>query len=160
MQEIERKFLLIHAPNFSLYENLGRVSSIRQGYVSKHDKGVVRIRQDNDDFIITVKGTGVLSREEHEINILFPMAELLFSMCIGSVIHKTRHRINHDGLVYEVDIFEGNLSGLVLLEIEFSSEEEARAYTPSLLQELIIREVTTEKCYANLRLALDGLPDK
>lgn len=118
------------------------------------------IRQDNDDFIITVKGKGALSREEHEINVPFPMAELLFSMCIGSVVHKTRHRINHDGLVYEVDIFEGNLSGLVLLEIEFSTEEQARAYTPSLLQELIIREVTTEKCYTNLSLALNGLPDK
>ncbi len=60
--EIERKFLVARLPeSLSAYQK----KIIRQGYVSVDP--VIRVRQSNDDYILTVKGEGKLARQEFEL---------------------------------------------------------------------------------------------
>lgn len=156
--EIERKFLLSGVPDFS---GLSGVTStcLRQAYVTRHAHGVVRVRQEDEGYTLTVKGSGTLAREECELTIDPVMARLLFSMATGTVIEKTRYRVHGpEGLVHEIDVFSGDLAGLVLMEVEFTSEANARSYVPSLLKELIVRDVTEETGYSNSKLSLYGMP--
>ncbi len=156
--EIERKFLLLGVPDFSGLSDVTS-SHLRQAYVTRHVNGVVRVRQDNEDYILTVKGSGTLAREEYEKTIEPGMAHLLFSMATGTVIEKTRHYVpGPEGLLHEVDVFSGDLAGLVLMEVEFPDEASAKSYVPSLFAELIIREVTEESVYSNSKLSLHGMP--
>ena len=80
--EIERKFLIKQIPE-------GCTSfpcrQIEQAYLNTDP--VVRVRRDNDDYYLTYKGKGLLSREEYNLP-------------------------------------------LILAEVEFASEEEAKAFNP------------------------------
>jgi adenylate cyclase len=60
-----------------------------------------------------------------------------------------------DGLVLEVDVYEGDLAGLVVAEVEFPSEAAADAWRPPAW---LGAEVTTDERYKNHRLAVDGVP--
>jgi CYTH domain-containing protein len=57
--------------------------------------------------------------------------------------------------VAEVDVHRGELSGLCIAEVEFSSEGEAAAFQ---LPAWFGREVTGEPCWANAALARHGVP--
>ena len=56
-------------------------------------------------------------------------------------------------MVFELDVYEGALAGLVTLEVEFASEDAARAWTPPPWAG---RDVTGDKAYANQTLAVRG----
>ena len=60
--EIERKFLVRSLP-----ENLEQFPRKRmeQAYISTSP--VIRVRRCDEDYILTCKGRGFLSREEHEL---------------------------------------------------------------------------------------------
>ena len=60
--EIERKFTIKTLPqNLSDYPCL----HLEQGYLCTSP--VVRVRKHNDQYILTIKGKGMLAREEHEL---------------------------------------------------------------------------------------------
>ena len=60
-------------------------------------------------------------------------------------------------LVIELDVFEAPFQGLVLAEVEFSSEEQALAFTPPAW---FGQDVTFSKKYHNSRLScLGGLQE-
>ena len=80
-------------------------------------------------------------------------AEDLAAERIGSLIEKRRYRIAHGDHVIELDVFEGELAGLVLGEIELSSAD-----TQMALPDYFGAEVTDNPAYTNARLALNGLP--
>ena len=69
---------------------------------------------------------------------------------------KTRYFVPlEDGLTAEIDLYDGELEGLVTAEVEFPDEETALAYpAPDWLGE----DVTGDKRYANRTLATDGIP--
>ena len=62
--EIERKYLINSIP-----DNLNIVESrlLEQGYLCTEP--VVRIRRDNDDFILTYKSKGLMTREEYNMSL-------------------------------------------------------------------------------------------
>lgn len=69
---------------------------------------------------------------------------------------KTRHLILiDDGSSAEVDVFDGELEGLVIGEIEFGSEEQSGHFEPPAWMG---REITGDNRYAGQSLALDGRP--
>jgi adenylate cyclase len=72
---------------------------------------------------------------------------MLRTLCDGPIIEKTRYLVPHDGLIWEVDVHEGALQGLVLAEIEL--EHEDLAFT---LPEWIGREVTGDPRYKKANL--------
>lgn len=152
--EIERKFLV----NKALWQPVGDGVRYRQGYLcSGAGKGpTVRIRVAGEQAFITVKGPARgFTRTEYEYPIPLQDAEaMLASLCLQPLIEKTRYRIVHVGHTWEVDVFHGANSGLVLAEIEMTSED-TRFAMPSWLG----REVSDDPRYFNSSLARTPQPE-
>ena len=124
--EIERKFLVPCLPEG--YDT-HPFHQIEQAYLCTDP--VVRIRQEDEDFCLTYKGKGLLSREEYNLPLTQEAYEHLRPKADGIVISKTRYLIpEKNGLTIELDIFHKDYDGLFLAEVEFCSEEQANAYVP------------------------------
>ncbi|MFO7574436.1 MAG: CYTH domain-containing protein [Bacteroidales bacterium] len=145
-QEIERKFLV--KGDFKVEG--GKVTRITQGYLSSVPERTVRVRIRGDKGFITIKGpvsaSGVI-RYEWEKEIPVSEVEELLNICEPGVIDKTRYEITKGTHVFEVDEFYGDNAGLILAEIELSSEDEAFE-KPDWLGE----EVTGDARYFNSML--------
>jgi len=124
--EIERKFLITKLPeNLSNY----KCRHIEQGYLSTNP--VVRVRKDNEDYVLTYKGSGKMVREEYNLPLTKESYYHLIQKADGNIITKKRYEIpTHDNLIIELDLFEGLFQGITLAEVEFESEEQANSYTP------------------------------
>lgn len=122
--EIERKFLV----RSDDYKRLSRRQNrIVQGYLSSHPERTVRVRIKGEKGYITVKGmasSSGLSRFEWEKEIALAEADELLKLCEPGVIDKIRYEVDFGSHTYEVDEFYGDNLGLVVAEVELSSEEE------------------------------------
>ena len=146
--EIERKFLVKDLPD-RLAEYSFR--EIEQGYLNTDP--VVRVRKDGDSYYLTYKGKGLLAREEYNLPLDQASYEHLIAKADGIVLTKRRYQIPFSqGREYtiELDIFRGIYDGLILAEIEFESEEEARNFTPP---QWFGRDVTFSGEFQNSRLS-------
>ncbi len=147
--EIERKFLLKTAPegieSFPFH-------TISQGYISQDP--VVRIRQLDNDFILTIKSRGLLKRTEIEKPLTEKEFGELSDMVIGNVIKKRRYILplnDYPDLKVELDIFSGIFEGLIIAEVEFPDTEIARSFkAPDYLK----LDVTDNPKYQNSSLSL------
>jgi CYTH domain-containing protein len=81
--------------------------------------------------------------------------ERLWPLTEGRRLHKLRKVVPHGGHEIEVDVYRGELEGLVVAEVEFPSEEAARAFEPP---GWFGEEVTGDPRYLNETLATDGAP--
>ncbi|RDU22679.1 CYTH domain-containing protein [Anaerosacchariphilus polymeriproducens] len=124
--EIERKFLINQLPsNLNQYEAL----TIEQGYLCTDP--VVRIRQQNNDYFLTYKSKGFLSREEVNLPLTKEAYLHLRKKADGHMISKTRYLIPIEAsLKIELDIFHGIHEPLILAEIEFETEQQANSFSP------------------------------
>ena len=122
--EIERKWLIKEPPrDLESYPH----HVIEQGYLNT--RPVVRIRRQDNDYILTYKGGGLMAREEYNLPLDRQSYEHLREKIDGRLISKVRYVIPiENGLVVELDHFEPPHKGLYLAEIEFSSVEEAEAF--------------------------------
>lgn len=149
--EIERKFLVSVLPrNLEQYPS----KKIAQGYLCTAP--VVRIRRSDDTYYLTYKGGGLLAREEYNLPLSKESYEHLLPKIDGLLIAKTRYLIplSHK-LTAELDIFEEELSGLTLVEVEFESVEEANSFNPP---DWFGEDVTYTSTYHNSYLSEHGLP--
>lgn len=147
--EIERKFL-VDLTDISLNDYLFR--HLEQGYLCKEP--VVRVRREDDTYYMTYKGKGLLCREEHNLPLTKDSYEHLIKKSDGNVISKHRYLIPYLSYTIELDVFLGTLSGLILAEVEFASEEEAMSFP---VPDWFIKDVTLDARYQNVNL-IDGLP--
>jgi len=149
--EIERKFLTKHIPfDITVYP----FKQISQAYISFSP--TIRIRQSNEDYILTVKGKGHLAREEFELPLSKEDYDKLFLKTEGTPVIKKRYLVPIDGgLTAEVDIYEGELEGLMTTEVEFPSLEDAERF---VAPEWFGKDVSEEKAYKNTSLSLYGMP--
>ncbi|WP_172123543.1 MULTISPECIES: CYTH domain-containing protein [unclassified Devosia] len=146
-QEIERKFL-VRSDEWRGSADGGRL--IRQGYLSANAKATVRVRSfDDREAVITLKGkvAGIV-RPEYEYPIPIEDARELLLMAQPQVLEKRRYHVPHDGLTWEVDVFEGRHHGLVLAEIELDSDDQ-QVDLPSWVG----KEVSDDERYYNATLA-------
>jgi len=125
MIEIERKFLVMNT-------EWGTPSSsyrIEQGYLFIDEDRSMRIRRSGDSYILCLKAkAGGISRHEIETDIDSKQGQaMLDGLCVQPAIRKTRHEVLFEGKVWEVDVFDGANEGLIVAEIELSSEEETFA---------------------------------
>jgi adenylate cyclase len=150
MQEIERKFLVKTLPaDLESYKS----KEVEQFYISLRPE--IRVRRAGDECFFTIKTGSGLTRQETELTITEIAYETLKAHAKGNIIHKTRYYIDLDcGLVVEVDIFHGSLAPLVMAEIEFPSEQEAKMFLPL---SWFGKEVTYDEAYKNQSLAVRGL---
>jgi adenylate cyclase len=154
MTEIERKWVLEAPPRWPADHRQKRVE---QGYVALDDEGAeVRVRRADDELTLTIKSAPGLVRVEEELSLSEARFASLWELTRGRRVVKTRHLVPlDDGLTAEVDVYEGDLSGLLTAEVEFPSEEASSAF---VAPEWLGREVTGDKRYANRALAVDGAP--
>jgi Uncharacterized protein conserved in bacteria len=144
--EIERKFLIKELPtNLSSYP----FHIIEQAYLCTEP--VIRIRKQDNEFILTYKSKGFLSREEHNLPLTSEAYEHLKTKADGIVITKKRYLIPIlDGLTIELDVFAKPYQDLRLAEVEFTCESAAKAFIPPLW---FGEEVTYSTTYQNSSLS-------
>jgi len=123
-KEIERKFLV--KGDFKPFA--AKQTRITQGYLSSVPERTVRVRIKGSSGFITIKGIGSASgasRYEWEKEIPVEEVEQLLEICEPGVIDKTRYLVQSGKHTFEVDEFYGENEGLVVAEVELSSEDEA-----------------------------------
>ncbi|PQJ80393.1 CYTH domain-containing protein [Polaribacter porphyrae] len=122
--EIERKFLV---KNNDFKQEAYQQKRMQQGYLNSNKKRTVRIRTTDEKAFITIKGKSNKSgttRFEWEKEISLEEAEKLLLLCESSIIDKTRFYIKKGKHIFEVDEFYGDNNGLIIAEVELSSENE------------------------------------
>ncbi|RIV20690.1 CYTH domain-containing protein [Fibrisoma montanum] len=143
--EIERKFLV----NGTDWKQEVSGLFYRQGYLSSQPDRTVRVRTVEDKGYLTIKGkTSGASRSEYEYVIPYEDAvAMLDQLCETPIIEKVRYRIPYEGLVWEIDEFQGENLGLIVAEVELTDEKQAIQLPP-----WVGKEVTTEAKYYNANL--------
>lgn len=150
-KEIERKFLV---SDDSWRSQVTSRTAFRQGYIASLENRSVRVRIKADtDATLTIKiGASSIVRDEYEYDIPLRDAEELMTTALGIVIEKTRHTVDHEGFVWEIDVFEGLYEGLVVAEVEMNAETD-RPSLPAWLG----REVTGDPRFSNQNLATEDM---
>ena len=141
--EIERKFLVLDDGWRASVTSRRRY---RQGYLLKTRGCSVRVRRWAANATLTVKTPrqGII-RAEFEYSIPLDDAEdMLRRLCAQPLIEKTRHFLEHAGLTWEVDVYQGAAAGLVVAEVELDRPDQ-----PLLLPEWIGAEVTHDRRFRN-----------
>lgn len=132
--EIEHKYLVV---GDAFRSEAIKVYHIEQGYIST--RPTVRVRIRDEEAFITIKGPTDLSglmREEYEYSIPLSDAQALMALCSERTIVKDRYLVPYHGHVWEVDVFAGRYSGLVLAEIEVGSVTETYLLPPWIGEEV------------------------
>jgi adenylate cyclase len=149
--EIEKKFLLKDDRWRGAVE---RSLSMRQAYMGG-DGVSVRVRFEGDQARLNIKQMRIgPSRQEFEYAIPLADARRLMELAQGGGTEKTRHFLRYAGLLWEIDEFHGDNEGLIVAELELSSEDQAFDRPPWLGQ-----EVTGEERYYNVALARHPFKD-
>lgn len=144
--EIERKFLVQNDD----WRKLASGTFYCQGYICSEKSKTVRIRIIGKQGYLTIKGPSVeTAREEFEYPIPLKDAQaMLDNLCDRPLIEKTRYKINHGGLVWEVDEFSGENQGLIVAEVELNQVSQVIT-----LPDWIGSEVSHDPRYFNSNLA-------
>lgn len=143
--EIERKFLV----RSEAWRDQAVASiPMRQAYLGG-ERCSVRVRIAGDAAWINLKSrdAGIL-RLEYEYPIPRTDAAEIVERLAGSAVVKVRHHVPVGGVLFEVDVFDGDNAGLVLAEVELPAVDAAFP-RPSWLGE----EVSDDPRYTNLSLA-------
>ena len=159
--EIERKFTIKSLPkNLNDYPCI----HIEQGYLNVAP--VVRVRKENDVYILTYKGSGMMAREEHNLALNEEAYYHLRSKVDGNIISKRRYLIPLENptfregfptppddytLTIELDVFDAPFAPLIMAEVEFGSKEAAEAFLPP---DWFDEDVTYRKEYHNSYMAM------
>ena len=154
LQEIERKFLVKSLP-----ENLDQYphEDVIQGYLTITEDGTEkRIRRKGKKYFQTVKSGSGKIRFESEVEISENQFNSLWEATKGKRVEKTRYEIPSKSGVIELDVYLGDLDGLLTAEIEFSSEEDSNKF---VAPEWMGEEITEDERYKNQNLALFGVPN-
>ena len=154
--EIERKFL-VRKKDIKLDLNKYKHSDISQGFI--YIKPAIRIRKTDDKYSLTiktkppkdVKAKDDLARAEYEIEIPKKCYDYLRKFCMGRIIKKTRYYIPYKRYIIELDVFKGELKGLIYAEIEFNSVKNAEKFSPL---SWFYKDVTGIEMYKNTQLSI------
>lgn len=157
-QEFELTYLVKNLPgNFSAQTKSKEILDIYLPATSEHS--TLRVRKLGDRYEITkkepVSGTDSSHQNENTIPLTKDEFEEL-SVLQGKRIRKIRYYHDEDGTSFEIDVFQDNLFGLVLVDVEFSSNEEKAMFTPP---EWFGADVTQEKFVAGGVLCGKSLKD-
>ena len=115
----------------------------------------MRIRRQEEEYFLTYKSKGLMVREEYNLPLTKEAYLHLRPKADGILIAKKRYLIPlAPCYTIELDIFEGELAPLVLAEVEFTTEAEAKAFVPP---EWFGEDVTYSNTYHNSVLSARGL---
>ncbi len=150
MIERERRFLVDELP-----DQLDAGTEIVQAYLIT-GKASVRVRRRGDRFTLTIKTGSGRNRVEIERQLDEDEFDALWAVADDLRIHKRRVLVPLDAIhTAELDLFEGQLAGQRLVEVEFDSDDQADAF---IAPPWFGREVTMDGRYTNASLARKGWP--
>ncbi len=145
--EIERKFLVTGDG----WRDTSSIHTCRQCYLALGPPAAVRVRIMDDKATLNIKRADktLITRDEFEYEI--PPADaqtMMNSLGTGRLIEKTRYKVEHKGLVWEVDEFHGANEGLLVAEVELEHEDQPFEKPPWAGE-----EVSNDPRYLNVNLA-------
>jgi adenylate cyclase len=121
--ETERKFLVK-----SEFRHLAvREIKIIQSYLSIDPDKTIRLRITDDKAFLTVKSRpqkNSITRNEWEVEIPVVDAEEMMRICLPGRILKTRYMVPSGKHTFEIDVFHEKHEGLIVAEIELTSDNE------------------------------------
>ena len=155
--ETERKFL-ISADNVPYDLSLATRYDITQTYINYSPEARVRnITNHGFWFAIKMPKDSIgLSRLELEFPITAEEYYRLYDDIAEHTLQKTRYQFMQGEHSVAVDIYDGNLTGLAVSEIEFPSVEAANQFVP---YDWYIKDITSDNRYKNANLARYGMPE-
>ena len=146
MIELERTFLLKKVP--SGLKNC-KSKEIIDIYIPKeyaHPK--LRIRKNGEKYEITKKEPafeGDFSKFIEQTILLKEKEFLALSHINGKKVHKIRYFYDYKSYVAEIDVFLGDLKGLIIADFEFKNEEEENSF---VIPDFCLADVTHEEFIA------------
>ncbi len=146
-EEFELTYLARKLPtNFSPATKSKEILDIYLPTSSEH--AILRVRKRGDTFEITkkvpVSGTDSSHQNENTIPLTKEEFDELATLQ-GKRVRKIRYNFEENGVAYEIDVFQDSLEGLVLVDVEFTSNEEKALFTPP---DWVLADVTQEKFVA------------
>lgn len=150
--EYERCFLLDDLPS-DLGEEYHRITDT---YISQTRMRLRRMEKPDGEFVVAKLGQKYRedgqSEFERTITSIYLNEEEypVFAELAGEKIVKRRYRYLFEGQKYSVDVFEGNLKGLVLCDVEGESSEQIQSLT---MPPFAAKEVTDENFFSGANLA-------
>jgi CYTH domain-containing protein len=144
-REIERRFLVNGG-----WPKRSKGMFCIQAYLPTKGRHVVRMRIMGKTAAIAIKAKGKgISRTEFEYPIPIKDAfTIIETLCAKPCIEKTRYKIRHKGVLWEIDVFEGENKGLIIAEVELESEDQKFD-----LPDWVGKEITHDPRYLNVNLA-------
>ncbi len=150
MLELERTFLAKFLPKGLEKSPCKEILDIYVPKESSHS--ALRIRKNGSTYEITKKT--VPNEKDHSVlleeNILLTAEEFAaFSNIPANRVHKIRYYHPFQGYTAEVDIFQDELKGLVLVDFEFENEQQKNAFQ---MPDFCLADVTEEEFLAGGKL--------
>jgi adenylate cyclase len=121
--ETERKFLV----KGEFRHLVSKEIKIIQSYLTIDSEKTIRLRIANNNAFLTVKSRpkkNSITRNEWEVVINVKDAEEMMTICLPGKIVKTRYLVPSGKHTIEVDVFHEKNEGLVIAEIELTSDDE------------------------------------
>ncbi|MGH8583718.1 MAG: CYTH domain-containing protein [Gammaproteobacteria bacterium] len=145
-QEVERKFLL---SNDGWRRSARKPVAMRQGYLGLDGPGSTRVRIEGERAFLNLKSATLgVSRLEFEYPVpLADAQQILERLCVQPIIEKTRYHVTHARHRWEIDVFAGENTGLIVAEIELSHPDE-----PFARPDWLGPEVSGDPRYYNVSL--------
>ena len=141
--ELEKTYLAKFIPkNLSEFKNK-ELFDIYIPFSSEHPK--LRIRKKGDAFEITKKSPVIEGDASHQIEHTIKLSKKEFeelSKIPAKKVRKIRYNYDSNGTIAEIDIFQDELNGLVLVDFEFKNLKEKDAFT---MPDFCLAEVTQEE---------------
>ena len=121
--ETERKFLV----KGEFRHLVAKEIKIIQSYLTIDREKTIRLRIANENAFLTVKSRpkkNSITRNEWEVAIDVKDAEEMMTICLPGKIVKTRYLVPSGKHTIEVDVFHEKNEGLIIAEIELTSDDE------------------------------------
>ena len=146
MEELELTYLVKNLPDDVLSSPSKELLDI---YIpAKVDHPILRIRKSGDKYEITKKEPIESGDASRQLENTIPLTESEFeelANLTGKRLQKTRFYYKEGDILCEIDVFRGDLSGLILADIEFSSVAQKASFQ---MPSWCLADVTQEKFIA------------
>jgi len=108
---------------------------------------VLRVRKNGGKFEMTKKEPidGDTSRQEEQTIILTEAEFIALTQVAGKKVRKIRYQYGYNGRVAEIDVFQDDLAGLILVDVEFPTVEEKDSFA---MPDFCLADVTSSKFLA------------
>lgn len=145
-EEFELTYLVKSVPSGVFQSPCKEILDIYLPSTNEHP--ILRLRKSGDKQEITKKQPVYGNDSSHQTENTIPLTDEEFgelSSLTGKRVRKIRYYYKEAGVDYEVDIFQDELIGLVVVDVEFNSNVEKAIFTPP---GWVLADVTQEKFIA------------